>query len=115
MDTEWEIQPIMVRISIKGKKIKALVDSGADKNHMHWKAATRLRLRTYRKKEPYKLCGIEGKETSYNKRTVTYETQPLSIYLNGRRRIESFDITNLGGHQIILGQRWLKKENPKIN
>ena len=35
MDTEWEIQPIMVRISIKGKKIEALVDSGADENHMH--------------------------------------------------------------------------------
>ena len=39
-DTEWEIQPIMVRINIKGKKIKALVDSGANENHMHWRAAT---------------------------------------------------------------------------
>jgi len=115
MDTEWEIQPITVSISIKGKKIEALVDSGADENHMHWKTATRLRLRTHKKKEPYKLCGIEGKETSYNKGIVTHEMQPLSIYLNGKRRIESFDITNLGGHQIILGRRWLRKENPGID
>ena len=41
--------------------------------------------------------------------------QLLSIYLNGKRRIESFDITNLGGHQIILGRRWLRKENPRID
>jgi len=105
MNTKWEIQPIIVRISIKGKKIEALVDSGADENHMHWRTATRLRLRIYTKKEPYKLCGIEGKETSYNKGTVTHETQLLSICLNRKRRIESFDITNLEGYQIILGQR----------
>ena len=36
------VQPVIIEISIKEKTIKALVDSGADKNYIHWKLAKKL-------------------------------------------------------------------------
>ena len=91
------------------------MDSGADENYIHWKLAKRLKLRQRRKEEPYILRGIEGKKTSHNKGTVTQETELLRIQLNGKKRKESFDLTEIGDHQMILGRRWLQKENPWID
>ena len=102
-------------MTIRGKKIKALIDSGADENYVHWKLAKKLGMKLRKKLEPYLLCGIEGKKTNYNKGTVTQETGPICIQLNKRNRKESFDITELGDHEIILGRRWLKRENPWID
>ena len=82
---------------------------------MHWQTAEELRIQLQKKQEPYVLCGIGGIETSYNKGMVTKEPGLIHIKFNGQNRRENFDITDLGDHQIILGRRWLKKENPWIN
>ncbi len=79
---------------------------------MYWQTAKELRIQLQKKQEPYVLCGIGGIETSYNQGTVTKETSLIHVKLNGQKRRENFDITDLGDHQIILGRRWLKKENP---
>ena len=39
---EEETQPITVHMTIQGKKINTLVDSGADENYIHWKLARKL-------------------------------------------------------------------------
>src|SRR5438046_1078259 len=109
------MQPITIYANIKGRKITALVDSGADENYIHWKLVRKLGLKLRRRKEPYILCRVEGKETSYNKEMVTQETGPITLQLNKRYRKESFDIMELGDHQMLLGRRWLQKENPWIN
>jgi len=97
----------MVHAKIGKESIKALVDSGADESYIHWKTVAKLNMQTSKKQEPYKLHGIGGKEVSYNKGTVTHETSPITIFLNGKKRRERFDITELGEHQLILGRRWL--------
>jgi len=74
-----------------------------------------LKIQWKRKTTPYQLCGIEGKETSYNGGRVTHETGMLHIWADRRKRQENFDIAELGSHQIILGRRWLQKENPRID
>ena len=102
---EEETQPITVHMTIQGKKINALVDSGADENYIHWKLARKLGIWLRKKREPYILCGVEGKETSYNKGMVTIETGPITLQLNKRYWKENFDITELGDHQILLGRR----------
>ena len=48
----------------------------------------------------------------YNKSIVIYKTGFIYTQLNTRKQKENFDITNLRENQIILGRRWLKKENP---
>ena len=40
---------------------------------------------------------------------------PITLQLNKRYQKENFNITKLGDHQILLGRRWLQKENPWIN
>ena len=77
--------------------------------------AKQLKIQTKEKTTPYQLCSIEGKETSYNKGRVTHETRILYMRVDGRKKKENFDITELGSHQIILGRRWLQKENPRID
>ena len=39
---EKETKPIMARIKINGQVIQVLIDSGADKNHIHWKMVQQL-------------------------------------------------------------------------
>ena len=72
-------EPITVRINIRGQRIQVLVDSEADKNYLHWKTAKQLRIQWKQKTALYQLCGIEGKETSYNKGRVTHETGMLCM------------------------------------
>ena len=78
-EAEEGIEPITVEINIQGQRIQALVDSGADENYLHWKTAKQLKIQWKRKMTPYQLCGIEGKETSYNGGKVTYETRTLHM------------------------------------
>ena len=61
----------MIHANIKGKRIQALVDSEVDENYIYWKLARKLGIRLQKKEEPYILCGIGGKETTYNKGIVT--------------------------------------------
>ena len=107
IEEEWELPPVTVQAKIGEKSINALVDSGADESYIHWKTVAKLNMPTNKKKEPYKLHGIGGKEVSYNKGTVMHETSPIAIFLNGKKQREKFDITELGEHQLILGRRWL--------
>ena len=64
-----------------------------------------LQLSKREKKEPYKLHGLEGKETTYNKGTVTHEIGLRTLRLNGEEQWINFNITNLGEKRIILGRR----------
>ena len=112
INKEEEMQPIMIYANIKEKKIQALVDSRADENYIHWKLVRKLGIRLRRKEEPYILYGVEGKETSYNKGMVMQETGPITLQFNKKYQNESFNITELGDYQMLLGRRWLQKENP---
>ena len=42
INKEDKMQSITIHAKIKGKKIQALVDSGADENYIHWKLAKKL-------------------------------------------------------------------------
>ena len=90
------------------------MDLGADENYIYWKIAEKIKIKLWKKQEPYKLYGIGGERTSYNKEMVAWETTPTHAYVNSRKQRESFDITELGEHQIILRRKWLK-ENPQID
>ena len=85
VDTRQGTQPVTVKTCIRKKQIKALVDSGTDKDYIHWKTAKELSLKLKKKQEPYMLYGIGENETSYNKDMVTQETGPIQVQFNGQR------------------------------
>src|SRR6266480_686036 len=114
-DTNKGTKSIVVETLIKTRKIRALVDSGADKDYIYWKTARELGLQLQKKSEPYMLYGVGGSETSYNKGMVMQEISLIHVQFNRQKRKKSFDITHLRDYQIILGRRWLKKENPWID
>ena len=83
-ETKEGIQPITVYINIKGRKVKALINSEVNKNYIHWKMAGKLKIKLVRKQEPYKLYRIGGEKTPYNKRIVVQETTPMYTQINSR-------------------------------
>jgi len=85
VDTKWGTQPVTVKTHIRKKEIKALVDSGADEDYIHWKTARELGLQLRKKRKPYMLYGIGGNETSYNKGMVMQETGLIQVQFNGQR------------------------------
>ena len=101
-DTNKGTKPVIVETLIKTRKIRALVDSGADEDYIHWKTARELGLQLQKKSEPYTLYGVGGSKTSYNKGTVMQETGLIHVQFNGQKRKKCFNIIHLGDHQIIL-------------
>ena len=78
------IQLITVNIDLKGRRIKALVNSRANKSYIYWKIVKKLRIQLNKKQEPYKLYGIGGQEILYNQGMVIRETIPICTQLNRR-------------------------------
>lgn len=90
-----------------------MIDSGATGNFVSHKALTRLGLQTQEKNQGYSLRLIDGTEIGFGK--VTHETLPNNMELDGHKEQISFDITDTGTDEIILGIPWLRIHNPTID
>src|SRR5215208_5653169 len=54
-------------------------------------------------------------ENPHNDGWVTQETQQQTLQIGTHLEEISFDITNMGKHDIILGRPWHRKHNPTID
>ena len=54
-------------------------------------------------------------ENPHNNRWVTQETQLQALQIRTHLEEISFDITNTGKHDIILGRPWHKRYNPTVD
>ena len=95
----------MTSLIVKGKRLIALINLGADKSYINWKLAQEICLQIKEKENPYLLVEIEGKRTSYNKGIVTCETREIKVQIQGKYIRENFDITNIRKHNAILRRR----------
>ena len=78
-----------------------MVDSGATGNFVSYKALARLGLQSQLKQQGYLLRLIDGTEIRYSK--VIYETRTTTMVLDEHEEQISFNITDIGTDEIILG------------
>lgn len=66
-----------------------------------------------RKDAPIALRTIDG--STIKTGDVTHHTSPLTLSIGLRKETVSLDCTTLGGYPVILGSKWLRRNNPVIN
>ncbi|KAF5701029.1 reverse transcriptase domain-containing protein [Fusarium globosum] len=106
---------LTLNVRIKGKWLRALVDSGADMNVISPNTVNELRLPWRDKKKPYTIRNGEGETYSYEDGEVTREIDHLKVFVNEKNQGINFDIVPIGDHDLILGYPWLTRYNPQVN
>ena len=88
---------------MQGKRFKALVDSGATRNHIAPATVKQLGIPHRQKQNLYILLLITGKRVSYRDGIINLETGPAQLRIKGRPIKMSFNILPLGQDKAILG------------
>src|SRR5215207_5226128 len=100
---------------LQGKKIKVLFDSDATGNYISERIIRNRKILTWKKDSPYKILMFNNNENPHNNGWVTQEIQLQALQIGTHLEEISFDITNTGKYDIILGQPWHRKYNPTID
>jgi Aspartyl protease len=103
----WKLE---VSVVIKGKEIRALVNSGAPLSYITPQLVKDLRLATKPIRE-YDITGIRGELVA----TVTKEIWECKMSVLGKDIRQDLQVAPLSSYSIILGHKWLTKENPIID
>jgi predicted aspartyl protease len=72
---------LYVVVKIRGRHLRAMIDSGATGNFMTRKAAFDHGFRTQKKPDPYPLKVVDGEPISTNDGMVTHETVPFEMVM----------------------------------
>jgi hypothetical protein len=103
-------QPVFtVSVRVRGKQLKALVDSGASTNFISKDAVDRLCIGVVHT-TPYPLSVANGSKMT----TVVERTETLSMAHQSHHEELTLDIISMR-HDVILGTPWLAKHNPTID
>jgi hypothetical protein len=105
---------LIIDIVIEGRKMKALLDSGAQGNYISPKLINRHHLPWDVKNQPYRLRMFDGGLTAYDQGWVRRETAPLTMTVGGSTDVLRFDIASIS-QEVILGIPWLRHSNPRVN
>ncbi|KAJ3541676.1 hypothetical protein NM208_g4497 [Fusarium decemcellulare] len=104
-----------IDVRIKGTWLKALIDSGATINCMGPKTINRLKLPWGYKKNPTPVRNLEGEIFNFEGGMITRQIDHLKVFVNGKNQGIDFDVLKVHDHDLVLGQPWLYKYNPRIN
>ena len=97
----------------RGKVAKeALLDSGATENFVDYQTIVRWRIGTTKLDKPRKVFNVDGSENKAG--TITW-CMVLHVKMNGKEKLQTFFITNLGRDRILLGWPWFSHFNPEID
>lgn len=99
-------------VSLGGNRAIALLDSGATGNFIDTKYLRDTKIHCVKKPRSYKLESLGDKPIISQ---VRYGTEPTKMQIGEHTEYVSFDVTNLGKYDLVLGYPWLKRHNPGIN
>ena len=103
-------------VHIKGRTLRAMIDSGATGNFIDQEAVLNNGFRTKRKKKPYQLTTLDGGALGPDQGRVSLETEQMVMKsVRGHTEDIQFDVTTLGTHIVVLGMPWLYEHNPSID
>ena len=87
--------PFVIWVRVGRLRAKALIDSGVTGNFMNEEFARRIDCKKEALKEPYGLSNNNGR--------VTHHSGKVRLQMDGFKERRSFDITYLGGSDLVLG------------
>ena len=95
------------------QQLLALVDSGASAIFMNLSTADRLKLKQSPLRNPVRLILADGSTSTDGSITKSVLNHALTIGSHVEK--VSFLITSVPGYDIVLGMKWLLKNNPIID
>ncbi|CAI7867911.1 unnamed protein product, partial [Closterium sp. NIES-53] len=100
-------QPLLLEVICNGRRLQALVDSGA--SHSVCDKATLERINEKYTPSKFTATMVEGSKLQ------VYGEAALNLQMGPLRWKPTLPITNIKGLDLILGRDFLKKFNPEIN
>jgi len=91
----------------QNQKFKALVDSGATKNHISPVAIKKMGLPHRQKQNPYPLVTISGDPILYKDSIIYFKTGLIQLQVKGQKIVISFNVLLLGKDKTVLGMPFL--------
>ena len=106
---------ISVDATLRGKKLRVMIDSGANSNYISPATIARLNIPIVGIPS-YELQVIDGTQIDYNNGVVNQGTIPSKLVTKDGHTAEvQFDIAPIGEHDAILGMKWIREHNPEID
>ena len=106
---------VTVQMTLRGKPINVMIDSGATGNFISPKALARLNI-PITKIKPYVLQVVDGTKIDYQDGIIDQGTVPSKLRSkDGHVSDVQFDIATTGKHEAILGMPWIREHNPEID
>jgi len=90
-------------IKVNGRRLIAMVDSGATGNFMARALVEREGYSTQKKPDAYNLMVVDGNPLLARNEKVNKETKSLSIAIQQHHEELTFDIVRITTHDIVLG------------
>ena len=99
----------IIEMTMAGRKVKAMIDSGATGNFLSSRVAAQLKLKQVKKEVADKVKFADGRTVlSTHVLHAQYELQRFSDS-------ETFHVLDLPDYEVVLGRPWLKRVNPNID
>ena len=106
---------ITVEMTLRGKKLKLLIDCGATGNYISPRTVSRINI-PFKSITPYSLEVVDGTKINYQEGVIDQGTIPSKLVTpDGHTSFVQFDIALIGKHEAILGMPWIKEHNPEID
>ena len=99
-------------VFINAYKARVLIDPGADYSYMSETWVRKNDIPTVRRERPITM---ELGDESNKQERLLYDTEPLSLNIEGILNIQKFTIMNIHKVDAIIGVDWHKEINPDIN
>ena len=105
---------VPLEITDADKKVgtQALIDSGADGLFIDYRFVIKHRIPTNKLRTPIVVRNVDG---TINRNGTIQGTATLNVHIGPHTSRETFLVTELGEHDVILGHQWLEQHNPCIN
>ena len=71
----------------------------------------RIKAPLHKKRQAVPITGLNGEKLGPG---ITHETQPQSMIIGTHFETICFDVSPLGGYDVVLGMPWLTRHNPII-
>lgn len=106
---------VEVDVYIQGRKLRALLDSGAAWTIISPRAVEKYEIPFRIKDRPQRVVLADESAVEYGKGMINLETEEILTEIAGFKTKGQINIMDLGEWDMLVGFDWLRKHNPAID
>ncbi|OIR56033.1 MAG: uncharacterized protein A8A55_3221, partial [Amphiamblys sp. WSBS2006] len=103
--------PIVICGEINGRKIRALVDSGASENFITNRCAREAKIRITKMGSPKTVIFADGRRAPINRHATGFSM----TWGDRKSSLKAMVLDRIPQYDVVLGMPWLEEENPWID